>query len=68
MIGEPSDTKTFRIGLFGLDKIRDLDQDGERLRAGARPGGAGVARREPVGLHQGRCEIEEGDAAGVESF
>ena len=23
MIGEPSDTKTFRIGLFGLDKIRD---------------------------------------------
>ena len=23
MIGEPSDTKTFRIGLFGLDKLRD---------------------------------------------
>merc|ERR1719482_1421364 len=23
MIGEPSDTKTFRIGLFGLDKLKD---------------------------------------------
>ena len=23
MIGEPSDTKTFRIGLFGIDKLKD---------------------------------------------
>ena len=26
MIGEPSDTKTFRIGLFGLDKLMNVDR------------------------------------------
>merc|ERR1719502_1409982 len=26
MIGEPSDTKTFRIGLFGLDKLKDPEK------------------------------------------
>ena len=26
MIGEPSDTKTFRIGLFGLDKIKNPEK------------------------------------------
>merc|ERR1719305_1053314 len=32
MIGEPSDTKTFRIGLFGLDKLRDPMKTATLLR------------------------------------
>jgi aspartate aminotransferase-like enzyme len=32
MIGEPSDTKTFRIGLFGLDKLKDPAKTGRTLR------------------------------------
>jgi len=32
MIGEPSDTKTFRIGLFGLDKIKDPSYTADLLR------------------------------------
>jgi len=32
MIGEPSDTKTFRIGLFGLDKIKDPMKTASLLR------------------------------------
>ncbi|MGB3556371.1 MAG: aminotransferase class V-fold PLP-dependent enzyme [Jannaschia sp.] len=31
-VGEPSDFATFRIGLFGLDKLRDVDATVERLR------------------------------------
>jgi len=33
MIGEPSDTKTFRIGLFGLDKIKDPTKTASILNA-----------------------------------
>ena len=33
MIGEPSDTKTFRIGLFGLDKLKDPAKTTSLLRA-----------------------------------
>ena len=32
MIGEPADTKTFRIGLFGLDKLKDTDKTVKTLR------------------------------------
>jgi len=32
MIGEPSDTKTFRIGLFGLDKIKRPQKTADLLR------------------------------------
>jgi aspartate aminotransferase-like enzyme len=32
MIGEPSDTKTFRIGLFGLDKLKDTTKTAYTLR------------------------------------
>merc|ERR1719271_343837 len=32
MIGEPSDTKTFRIGLFGLDKLKDPAKTAHLLR------------------------------------
>jgi len=32
MIGEPSDTKTFRIGLFGLDKLKDPSKTARLLR------------------------------------
>ena len=32
MIGEPSDTKTFRIGLFGLDKLKDPEKTASILR------------------------------------
>jgi len=32
MIGEPSDTKTFRIGLFGLDKLKDPTKTAYTLR------------------------------------
>merc|ERR1719198_2102682 len=32
MIGEPSDTKTFRIGLFGLDKLKNPRKTAELLR------------------------------------
>ena len=28
MIGEPADTKTFRIGLFGLDKLKEQNTGG----------------------------------------
>src|SRR5699024_9335120 len=31
--GEPEDFSTFRIGLFGLDKLTDVDGTAERLRA-----------------------------------
>jgi aspartate aminotransferase-like enzyme len=33
MIGEASDTKTFRIGLFGLDKIKDPQFTADLLRS-----------------------------------
>ena len=33
MIGEPSDTKTFRIGLFGLDKLKDPEKTADTLRS-----------------------------------
>ena len=33
MIGEPEGTKTFRIGLFGLDKLKDPPQTLQHLRA-----------------------------------
>merc|ERR1719316_2618352 len=32
MIGEPSDTKTFRIGLFGLDKLKNPTKTATLLR------------------------------------
>merc|ERR1712159_39167 len=32
MIDEPSDTKTFRIGLFGLDKLRNPEKTASLLR------------------------------------
>jgi len=32
MIGEPGDTKTFRIGLFGLDKLKDTDRTAATLK------------------------------------
>ena len=32
MIGEPSDTKTFRIGLFGLDKLKSPHMTASLLR------------------------------------
>jgi len=32
MVGEPSDTKTFRIGLFGLDKLKDTTKTAYTLR------------------------------------
>lgn len=32
MIGEPADTKTFRIGLFGLDKLKDPKKTTNALR------------------------------------
>lgn len=32
MVGEPDDFSTFRIGLFGLDKIADVDRTVETLR------------------------------------
>merc|ERR1719271_195256 len=32
MIGEPSDTKTFRIGLFGLDKLKSPETTAGYLR------------------------------------
>jgi len=32
--GESADFSTFRIGLFGIDKLRDIDGTVERLRAG----------------------------------
>jgi len=33
MIGEPADTKTFRIGLFGLDKLKDPEKTADTLRS-----------------------------------
>ena len=32
MVGEPEDFSTFRIGLFGLDKIEDIDRTVDALR------------------------------------
>jgi len=32
-VDEPADFRTFRIGLFGLDKLRDVDGTLERFRA-----------------------------------
>ncbi|MFR4190740.1 MAG: alanine--glyoxylate aminotransferase family protein, partial [Corynebacterium variabile] len=32
--GEREDFSTFRLGLFGLDKLQDVDGTVERLRAG----------------------------------
>ena len=32
--GEPADFSTFRLGLFGLDKLQDVDGTVERFRAG----------------------------------
>jgi aspartate aminotransferase-like enzyme len=32
MVGEPDDFSTFRIGLFGLDKIGDIDRTVDVLR------------------------------------
>ena len=34
MCGEPADFSTFRIGLFGLDKLSDVDGTVARLAAG----------------------------------
>ena len=34
MCGEPQDYSAFRIGLFGLDKLADVDGTLERLRHG----------------------------------
>jgi aspartate aminotransferase-like enzyme len=31
MCGEPADYRAFRIGLFGLDKLRDVDGTVARL-------------------------------------
>lgn len=47
MCGEADDFSTFRIGLFGLDKLTDVDGTIERLRArlGSLSG--------PAGLHRG---------------
>ena len=33
MCGEPQDYRSFRIGLFGLDKLADVDGAVARLRA-----------------------------------
>ena len=33
MIDEPKDTKTFRIGLFGLDKLKDPEKTADTLRS-----------------------------------
>jgi len=33
MIGEPKSTQTFRIGLFGLDKLKDPERTAQALRA-----------------------------------
>jgi len=33
MIGEPADTKTFRIGLFGLDKLKDTEKTAAALKS-----------------------------------
>jgi aspartate aminotransferase-like enzyme len=33
MVGEPAGTKTFRIGLFGLDKLADPAQTVTNLKA-----------------------------------
>jgi aspartate aminotransferase-like enzyme len=35
MCDEPADFRTFRVGLFGLDKLADVDGTVERLRAAA---------------------------------
>ena len=32
MLGEPSETKTFQIGLFGLDKLKDPEKTTSNLR------------------------------------
>ncbi len=37
MCGEPEDFSTFRVGLFGLDKLADVDGTVERLRAHLQP-------------------------------
>jgi hypothetical protein len=32
MLGEPAETQTFRVGLFGIDKLKDPAKTVERLR------------------------------------